>query len=30
LKVTPLPETTQVIQNLLTSAPFSADTAKIQ
>src|SRR5258708_12011158 len=30
LGVTPLPETTQVFQKLLTSAPFSADTAKIQ
>jgi len=30
LGVTPLPETTQVFQKLFTSAPFSADTAKIQ
>jgi DNA-binding SARP family transcriptional activator len=29
LGVTPLPETTQVFHKLLTSAPFSADTAKI-
>ena len=30
LGVTPLPETTQVFQKLLTNVPFSADTAEIQ